>query len=155
MTQISKHLSFEECTYSATAEKMGIVNNNPNQSVIENMKTLANKVFEPVREHFNQPIKVTSVFRGLPLNNAIKGSITSQHCSGQAMDIDMSGAKGISNKDIFNFIKEKLDYDQLIWEFGNSKEPDWVHVSFVSKEKNRKQILKAKKINGKTHYETI
>jgi hypothetical protein len=66
----------------------------------------------------------------------------------------MSGVKGITNKDIFNYIKENLDFDQLIWEFGNSKEPDWVHVSYT-KDKNRKQILKGIKINGRTHYETI
>jgi zinc D-Ala-D-Ala carboxypeptidase len=152
--QISKHLSFKECTYSATAEKMGISNNNMTKTHIENMKLLAEKVFEPIREHFDMPIRVTSVFRSFNLNQAIKGSITSQHCSGQAMDIDMSGVEGISNKDIFNYIKQNLDFDQLIWEFGNSKEPDWVHVSYTA-DKNRKQILKAKKINGKTKYEII
>jgi hypothetical protein len=152
MTQISKHLSLKECTYSPTAEKLGIVNNNPNKTHIENMKLLAEKVFEPIREHFDMPIKVTSVFRSFNLNQAIKGSITSQHCSGQAMDIDMSNVKGISNKDIFNFIKDNLNFDQLIWEFGNSKEPDWVHVSYTNNV-NRKQILKAKRINGKTIYE--
>jgi hypothetical protein len=152
--QISKHLSFRECTYSPTAEKLGIVNDNPNLTVIENMKLLANKVFEPVREHFKMPIRVTSVFRGMPLNQAIKGSITSQHCSGQAMDIDMSNTKGITNKDIFNYIRENLDFDQLIWEFGNDKEPDWVHVSYT-KDKNRKQVLKARKIKGRTHYENF
>jgi zinc D-Ala-D-Ala carboxypeptidase len=152
--QISKHLSFKECTYSATAEKMGIANNNMTKTHIENMKLLAEKVFEPIREHFDMPIRVTSVFRSFNLNNAIKGSITSQHCSGQAMDIDMSGVEGISNKDIFNYIKQNLDFDQLIWEFGNSKEPDWIHVSYTA-DKNRKQILKAKKINGKTKYEII
>jgi len=154
MTQISKHLSFKECTYSPTAEKMGIANNNPTKTQIENMKLLAEKVFEPVRENFKMPIRVTSVFRSFNLNQTIKGSITSQHCSGQAMDIDMSGAKGISNKDIFNYIKDNLDFDQLIWEFGNSKEPDWVHVSYTNV-KNRKQVLKAKKTNGKTHYENF
>lgn len=152
--QISKHLSLKECTYSPTAEKMGISNNNLTKTHIENMKLLAEKVFEPVRENFKMPIRVTSVFRSFNLNQAIKGSVSSQHCSGQAMDIDMSGVKGISNKDIFNFIKENLDFDQLIWEFGNSKEPDWVHVSYTNV-KNRKQVLKAKRTNGKTHYENF
>jgi zinc D-Ala-D-Ala carboxypeptidase len=152
--QISKHLSLKECTYSATAEKMGIANNNLTKNHIENLKLLAEKVFEPIREHFDMPIKVSSVYRGFNLNQAIKGSITSQHCNGQAMDIDMSGVEGISNKDIFNYIKQNLDFDQLIWEFGNSKEPDWVHVSYTN-DKNRKQILKAKKVNGKTQYEKM
>jgi hypothetical protein len=154
MMQISKHLSLKECTYSATAEKMGISNTSMTKTHIENMKLLAEKVFEPVRKHFDMPIKVSSVYRSFALNQAIKGSITSQHCSGQAMDIDMSGAKGISNKAIFSYIKDNLDFDQLIWEFGNSKEPDWVHVSYTNV-KNRKQVLKAKRINGKTHYENF
>jgi hypothetical protein len=152
--KISKHLTLEECTRSATADKLGIVNNNPNQSIIENMQLLAEKVFEPIREHFKTPIHVSSMYRGLNLNQAIKGSITSQHCSGQAMDIDMDSKGKPTNKDIFDFIKKNLEFDQMIWEFGNDKQPDWVHVSYTSS-KNRKQILKAKKINGKTTYENF
>ncbi len=152
--KISKHLTLEECTRSATADRLGIVNNNPNQSIIENMQLLAEKVFEPIREHFKTPIYVSSMYRGLNLNQAIKGSITSQHCSGQAMDIDMDSKGKPTNKDIFDFIKKNLEFDQMIWEFGNDKQPDWVHVSYTSA-KNRKQILKAKKINGKTTYENF
>ena len=153
MTQISKHLSFEEATRSETADKLGIVNNNPNLSVIENMKELAENVFEPIREHFKKPIFVSSMFRGIPLNNAIGGSITSQHCSGQAMDIDM-GKNKPTNAEVFNYIKKELKFDQLIWEFGTDKEPDWLHVSFNTT-KNRAQILKAKKENGRTIYQNF
>lgn len=149
--QISKHLSFEECTHSDTADKLGIVNNNPNQSVVENMKLLAEKVFEPIREHFNVPIHVSSVYRGLVLNNAIKGSITSQHCSGQAMDIDMGDKGKPSNKEIFDYIKANLVWDQLLAEFPEKGKLSWVHVSYSNKH-NRKQILIGKKINGKTVY---
>lgn len=149
--QISKHLSLEECTHSETADKLGIKNNNPNLHQIENMKLLAESVFEPIREHFKQPIRVSSVYRSLSLNQAIKGSITSQHCGGQAMDIDNASP---SNKEIFDYIKKNLKFDQLIWEFGTSKNPDWVHVSYTNG-KNRNQILRAKKINGKTHYENF
>ena len=152
--KISKHLTLEECTRSETADRLGIVNNNPNQSIIENMQLLAEKVFEPIREHFKTPIHVSSMYRGLNLNQAIKGSITSQHCSGQAMDIDMDSKGKPTNKDIFDFIKKNLEFDQMIWEFGNDKQPDWVHVSYTSS-KNRKQILKAKKINGRTTYENF
>jgi zinc D-Ala-D-Ala carboxypeptidase len=152
--KISKHLTLEECTRSETADRLGIVNNNPNQSIIENMQLLAEKVFEPIREHFKTPIYVSSMYRGLNLNQAIKGSITSQHCSGQAMDIDMDSKGKPTNKEIFDYIKKNLEFDQMIWEFGNDKQPDWVHVSYTNG-KNRKQILKAKKINGKTTYETI
>lgn len=148
--QISKHLSFEECTRSGTADKLGIINNNPNDSVIENMKLLAEKVFEPIREHFGKPIHVSSMFRGMPLNQAVKGSITSQHCSGQAMDIDMDSKGKPTNKEVFDFIKKNLEWDQLI----NEHDYSWIHVSYV-KGKNRKQVLKAKKVNGRTTYETI
>lgn len=151
--EISKHLSFEECTHSDTADKLGIKNNNPNLHHIDNMKLLAEKVFEPLREHFNVPINVSSVFRSLALNQALKGSITSQHCSGQAMDINMKDSK-INNAILFHWIKDNLKFDQLIWEFGNSKNPDWVHVSYVDGN-NRGQVLKGIKVNGKTHYENI
>jgi hypothetical protein len=149
MTQISKHLTLEELTYSATAIKLGIVNV-PNQLQTENLKTLALKVFEPVREHFGVPIHISSGYRIMNLNQAIKGSITSQHCRGEAIDIDMKGDK-VSNAQIFHWIKDNLKYDQLIWEFGDKKNPDWVHVSYCSE--NRKQTLRAVKVNGKTKYE--
>lgn len=148
--QISKHLSFKECTHSDTADKLGIVNNNPNLSVISNMKLLAENVFEPIRGHFKVPIYISSMYRGLNLNQAVKGSITSQHCSGQAMDIDMGDKGKPTNKEIFDYIKKNLVFDQLINEFDYS----WIHVSFSSV-KNRKQILRAKKVNGQTVYETF
>ena len=151
--QISKHLTFEECTRSETADKFGIVNNNPNQSVVENMKLLAEKVFEPIRVHFKAPIYVSSMYRGLVLNQAIKGSLTSQHCSGQAMDIDMGDKGKPTNFEIFQYIKKNLKFDQLIYEFGTDKNPAWVHVSY-SATHNRGQVLKAKKNElGKTKYE--
>lgn len=152
--KISNHLTLEELTRSAQADKLGIVNNNPNLSVIDNLKLLAEKVFEPVREHFKQPIIVSSAFRSLNLNQAVKGSITSQHCSGQAMDIDMGDTGKPSNKEIFDYIKNNLEFDQLIWEFGTSKNPSWVHVSYTDG-KNRKQILRASKVKGKTKYENF
>jgi hypothetical protein len=149
MTQISKHLTLEELTYSATAIKLGIVNV-PNQLQTENLKTLALKVFEPVREHFGVPIHISSGYRIMNLNQALKGSITSQHCKGEAIDIDMKGDK-VTNAQIFHWIKDNLKYDQLIWEFGDKKNPDWVHVSYTKE--NRQQTLRAVKVNGKTQYE--
>jgi len=146
--QISKHLSFEEATHSDTADSLGIVNNNPNLSVIANMKLLADNVFEPIREHFKAPINVSSMYRGLNLNNAVKGSITSQHCSGQAMDIDNVKP---TNKEVFDYIKKNLEFDQLLAEYPKKGIISWVHVSY-SNTKNRKQILVVKKVNGKTIY---
>ena len=151
--QISKHLTFEECTHSDTADKLGIVNNNPTLDAIENMKLLAEKVFEPIREYFKTPIYISSMYRGIPLNVAIGGSTTSQHVGGQAMDIDMGDKVKPSNFEIFQYIKKNLIFDQLIWEHGTDKNPSWVHVSY-SKKHNRAQVLKAKKNElGKTHYE--
>ena len=147
--QISKNLSLAEAVHSNTADKLGIINNNPSLNIIKNMKLLAEKVFEPVRAHFKAPIKVSSVYRGQELNNAVKGSITSQHCTGEAMDIDNVKP---TNKEVFDYIKDNLDFDQLIWEFGTKENPEWVHVSYESTGKQRKQVLRAEKINGKTVY---
>ena len=147
--QISKNLSLDEACKSATADKLGIVNNNPSLNIIKNMKLLAEKVFEPVRAHFKAPIKISSMYRGQELNNHVKGSITSQHCTGEAMDI--YNVKP-TNKEVFDYIKDNLEFDQLIFEFGTKDNPEWVHVSYESTGKQRKQVLRAEKINGKTVY---
>jgi hypothetical protein len=150
--QLSKHLSLVEVTRSETAKRRGI-NNQPTAEHLENFKLLAEKVFEPIREHFKVPIHISSGYRSKALNTAIKGSLSSQHCSGEAIDIDMDGsANGVTNKMVFDFIKDNLNFDQMIWEFGTDKNPDWVHVSYKSTGKQRKQILKALKVNGKTSY---
>lgn len=117
------------------------------------MKALAKHVFEPMRKHFDKPIRVNSFFRSIALNKAIGGSSTSQHCKGEAIDLDAT--KGFTNRDIYNYIKDNLDFDQLIWEFGTDLEPDWVHVSYKYEGLNRKQILKAERINGKVKYKVI
>jgi zinc D-Ala-D-Ala carboxypeptidase len=149
--KISQHLSLSEVTRSETAKRRGI-SNTPTPEHLENFKLLAEKVFEPIRAHFGVPIHISSGYRSKELNAAIGGSQTSQHSKGQAIDIDMDGSSnGVTNKMIFDFIKDKLDFDQLIWEFGTDFNPDWVHVSFVKKG-NRKQKLKAVRSGGKTTY---
>lgn len=153
--QISKHLSLAEVSRSETAKRKGI-NNTPSGEHLENFKKLAENIFEPIREHFGVPIHISSGYRSKELNAAIGGSTTSQHCSGEAIDIDMDGsASGVTNAQVFNFIKDNLNFDQLIWEFGSSANPDWVHVSYESTGKQRKQILKAVKSGSKTIYVTI
>lgn len=147
---LSKNLSLAEMIISAEGKRKGI-SNNPTDDHLSNMKKLALNIFQPIREHFNAPIHVSSGYRSLALNRALGGAITSQHCSGEAMDIDMDGSK-ITNAQIFNWIKDNLVFDQLIWEFGTDKNPAWVHVSYESTGKQRKQILKAIKQNGKTFY---
>jgi hypothetical protein len=148
--QISKHLTLAEVSRSETAKRKGI-NNTPIGEHLANFKLLAEKIFEPIREHFGVPILISSGYRSKELNSAIGGSLTSQHCQGEAIDIDMDGTT-ITNAQVFNYIKDNLNFDQLIWEFGTDKNPDWVHVSYESSGKQRKQILKAIKSGGKTSY---
>jgi len=150
---ISKHISYKEGVYSTTALRRGI-DNTPNDEQLDNMELIAEKIFEPLREYVGGPIKINSFFRSAKLNTAIGGSKTSQHCKGQAMDIDDTFGRA-TNAEMYYFIKENLDFDQMIWEFGDDDNPNWVHVSYVSPEKNRKKCLKAYKENGRTKYMVI
>ncbi len=153
MEKISKHVSYKEGVYSITALRLGL-KNDPTEEHLTNMRLISEKVFEPLRVYVNGPIKINSFYRGPELNKAIGGSAKSQHCNGQAMDIDDTYGK-MSNATMYNWIKENLDYDQMIWEFGTENNPDWVHVSYVSEEKNRNRCLKAYREDGKTKYMVI
>ena len=150
---ISQHVSYKEGVYSITAIRRGI-NNTPDDLQLKRMEVLAEKVFEPLREWVGGPIKITSFFRSEELNKRIGGSNRSQHCKGQAMDIDDT-FKVVANSDMYNYIKNNLDFDQLIWEFGDDENPDWLHVSYVSKDENRKRCLRAIRSGGRTTYNTI
>ena len=150
---ISKHISMREGTYSVTATRLGL-ENKPTEEHLNNMKLLAVKVFEPLREWVGGPIKINSFYRSPDLNTAIGGSERSQHCQGRAMDIDDTfGHK--TNAEMYNYIKKNLNFDQMIWEFGDDDNPDWVHVSYVSPDENRGRCLKAYKKNGKSKYMVI
>jgi hypothetical protein len=148
--QLSKNLALAEVMRSETAKRKGI-SNMPTPEHIENFKLLAENVFQPIREHFGVPIILSSGYRSKALNTAVGGALSSQHCTGEAIDIDMDGTT-VKNADIFNFIKDNLNFDQLIWEFGTNDNPDWVHVSYESTGKQRKQILKAVKSGKGTSY---
>lgn len=148
--QLSKNLSLAEVIRSETAKRRG-VSNMPTDAHIANFKLLAEKVFQPIRDHFGVPIHISSGYRSAALNKAIGGAASSQHCTGEAIDIDMDGTS-VTNAQIFNYIKDNLEFDQLIWEFGTDTNPDWVHVSYESTGKQRKQILKAVKSGGATKY---
>jgi len=151
--KISEHLDLAEVTRSDSAKRKGI-SNMPTPEHIENFKKLAQNIFEPIRKHFGVPIMISSGYRSKALNTAIGGSLTSQHCTGEAIDIDMDGtANGVTNKMVFDYIKDNLSFDQLIFEFGTKDAPDWVHVSFETTGKQRKQILRAVKTGGKTAYQ--
>ena len=148
--QLSKHLLLAEVIRSESAKRLGL-SNMPTAQHLENFKKLAENVFEPIRNHFNIPIHISSGYRSQALNAAIGGSLTSQHCKGEAIDIDMDGT-AITNKQVFDYIKDNLSFDQLIWEFGSASNPDWVHVSYSASGKQRKEILKASKSGSKTVY---
>ena len=151
--KISKHISGREAIESYTAKRRGI-ENIPSEYQLTNMVAIAENVFEPLRKWVGGPIKINSFFRSPELNKAIGGSSKSQHCEGRAIDIDDTyGWK--SNAEMYNYIKNNLDFDQLIWEFGTDDNPDWVHVSYVSVDGNRRRCLKAEKVNNRTTYKII
>jgi len=150
---ISKHISHKEGVYSITAKRRGI-DNDPNDEQLANMELIAEKVFEPLRKYVGGPVKINSFFRSVELNKVIGGSNKSQHCKGQAIDIDDTFGV-VANSDMYNYIKNNLDFDQLIWEFGDDDNPNWLHVSYVSKEDNRNRCLKAYKEQGKSKYMVI
>lgn len=150
MRRISEHVSYTEGVKSNTALRLGL-DNIPNPDQLQCMHEIARDVFEPLREWVGGPIKINSFFRGEPVNTAIGGSVRSQHMKGQAMDIDDTfGVK--TNAEMYHFIKDNLDFDQLIWEFGNDDNPNWIHVSYVTHRENRKKLTIAKRVNGKVKY---
>ena len=149
--RISKHISYKEAVHSNTAKRRGI-DNTPNEEQLYNMTKVAHNIFEPLRLYVGGAIKINSFFRSEELNKAIGGSSKSQHCQGCAIDIDdIYGHK--TNYEMFEYIRENLDFDQLIYEFGDATNPDWVHVSYVSTGDNRNRVLRAVKNNGKPSYQ--
>lgn len=148
--KISEHISYKEATRSVTALRLGI-DNTPNEYQLQNMELIAKNVFEPLRKAVGGPIKINSFMRVENLNQAIGGSSKSQHCQGRAMDLDDTYGHW-TNAEMYHYIKNNLDFDQIIWEFGTDENPDWVHVSYVDSDSNRKRCLKAIKENGKTKY---
>jgi zinc D-Ala-D-Ala carboxypeptidase len=158
--KISNHLSLLEVSKSNTASRKGI-DNTPHGEHLNNLISTAQNIFEPIRNHFGAPIFVSSGYRSEELNKAIGGAhkiikgeyvATSQHCKGQALDLDNDAVEYPTNKQIFDYIKDNLNFDQLIWEFGTEENPSWVHVSYKDEVNNRGQVLKAVKQGGKTVY---
>ena len=145
--KLSEHLTRAEFEHSDTAINRGISNSMTDQ-YLKNAINLAVNVFEPIRKFRGKAIKVNSGYRSSALNRAIGGSKTSQHCTGEAVDLPLT-----SNE--FHFIKDNLVYDQLIWEFGTDLQPSWVHISLSGVGKNRKQVLRAKKVGKKTVYSSF
>lgn len=141
--KISKYLTLLECVKSETASRLGIINM-PGANEIRAMIFVATNVFDKVREFVGGPLFASSFFRCPELNGSIGGSKTSQHMKGEAIDIDADRFGGKTNKEIFDFIRKNLPFDQMIWEFGSDQNPDWVHVSLCeTPSKNRREILRA------------
>lgn len=154
MTVISQHISYTEATRSSTARRHGL-ENNPPSAVLSAMRVTAEMVFEPVRRYFNVPLFISSFYRSEQINQLIGGSAKSQHCRGQAIDIDADVYGGINNTQLFDYIRDNIEFDQLIWEFSNPDgSPAWVHVSF-NLGHNRRQVLFAQKVNGRTIYKPL
>ena len=152
--KLSKNLSLDEVIYSQTALRRDI-DNTPTEEHIENLKYVAEKIFQPIREHFGVPIYVSSGYRSKDLNEAIGGSPRSFHSHGMALDLDQDGRnKGVSNADVFYFIKNNLQFTELIWEFGNKNNPSWVHVAIAPGREEEKNTKIAQKVNNRTTYST-
>jgi uncharacterized protein YcbK (DUF882 family) len=148
-TKLSKNLTLAEAITSQTATRLGIINQ-PSPLIIKKMELVAQNIFQKIRDHFDKPLRVSSFYRSPALNKRIGGSTTSQHCLGEA--IDLQATAGFTNKEIFEYVRLNLKFDQLIGEFPDANNNfEWVHVSFKEKG-NRNQILIAKKVKGKTTY---
>ena len=151
MEKISKHVSYHEGTYSRTGVSRGF-DNTPDDKQLKCMEEVAVNLFEPLREWVGGPIKINSFFRGEPVNTAIGGSKYSQHMKGQGIDIDDTFGHR-TNAEMYHYIKDNLDFDQMVWEFGTEDNPNWLHISWVSHRPNRKKLTVALTKNGKTVYE--
>ena len=150
--KLSTNFSLNELTKSQTAERKGI-DNTPSAEHQENLRSLCTHVLQPIRDHFSRVVSVSSGYRSPELCTAIGSKITSQHAKGEAADFEIFG---VSNKELADYINETLDYDQLILEYWKESDPNsgWVHCSY-SENNNRKQYLKAVKVDGRTKYEPM
>jgi hypothetical protein len=146
---LTKNFTLAEMTKSETALRYDM-DNTPGEKEIGNLKVLCEKVLQPVRDHYGRGVKVNSGFRHPEVNAKVGGSKTSDHCRGQAADIEIPG---VPNAELAEWIKDNLEYRQLILEFYTPGVPDsgWVHVSYVA-EDNKKEVLTATKKDGKTVY---
>jgi len=147
--KLSNNFTLHELTYSDMAIRKGM-NNEPNEEQINNLKLVCENILEPVRANFNSPVIISSGYRSVAVCEAVGSSAKSQHTKGQAADFEIVG---IANKDVADWIVNNLDYDQCILEFWKESEPNsgWVHCSY-NVSGNRKQYLKAQKIDGKIVY---
>lgn len=145
--RITRNFTYEELTYSHTAKVSGIDNNPKEEFVWDNLEAVAKNILQPAREDIQAPITITSGHRGDELNLKIGGARDSQHSKGEAVDMTAKDSKVL-----FEAIRQRNNFDQLIWEYGDDEQPDWVHASYRRDGTNRGIALKAIKENGKTQY---
>lgn len=149
MTQLSKNFTLAEFTKSETALRKGL-DNTPTLQVIENLQKLVDNVIQPIRDHYGKSVKINSGYRAPEVNASVGGSKTSDHCKGQAADIEITG---VANGDLAQYIVDNYKFTQVILEFYTQGIPDsgWVHVSYDPA--NLKcEVLTAVKQDGKTVY---
>ena len=163
---ISEHITYNEAIFSETLNEYNKnhpdnqISNEPSPEILENMKLTAKKIFEPVRTSNDVPINVNRFFSSPALNAIIPGSSkTSDHDFGKAIDMaylpQTKKQFNVTNKDIFDYIDNNLEYDQLILEYPDSTgEPEWVHCGYRFNA-NRNMKLRSDLINGKIVYTAI
>lgn len=156
MNNISEHISYGEATYSETAYRKSI-DNTPSDEILSVMKFTAEMVFEPLRKMVSDkrgvdsPITINSFYRSTAVNVAVGGATLSQHCKGEAIDMSVD-YPDFNKKDLFEMIRNNMDFDQLIYEGGTPENPAWVHCSYSSVH-NRKECLRMVKVNGISTYQ--
>jgi hypothetical protein len=141
---ISKDFTLEELTVTNSG-----LPNKPNNEQIAKLTDLVNNVLQPIRDRLGKPIKVNSGFRSVAVNKAVGGAATSQHCTGEAADLEAE-----NNAELFSMIRQYAPFDQLIWEGGNDSQPNWVHVSYKANG-NQMEVLKMKVVDGVKHYDRM
>lgn len=148
--RLSDNFTLAELTKSQTAERCGI-DNSPDKEHVDNLQKLCDEILQPIRDYFKKPVVISSGYRSPELSKKIGSSSRSQHCRGEAADLEIPG---VSNKELADFINENLNFDQVILEFHNPDEINsgWVHVSYVG-DKNRSEYLLAERDDyGKVRY---
>ena len=158
MTQLTRDIHLSDLTRSARAVQLKIPNVPADASHLDALQALAQHILQPLNDHFKTRLFISSGYRSPALNAATPGSSkTSQHMRGEAADLDQdSQGNGVTNRQVFEYIRDHLPFDQLIWEHGTDENPAWVHVSFTRERINRGEVLRATmSVDAKTKKEKV
>ena len=148
--RVAPNFTLPELTKSSTADRMGLDNTPASDQILVNLTNVANHILQPVRDHFG-PVRVNSGYRGPALNKAVGGSSRSHHCHGEAADFECSR---VGNDELAEWVRDNLEFDQLILEFYQQGKPSsgWVHCSYKTNGDNRQKVMTALRVHGKTQY---